>query len=413
MLDRYLLRESIRDVSRSLEDRRIYSRKFDLHQYFSPASRNTKSFIYYDRLKRVSMVHDARTISGDPKTLVVAADGACPYNGTDLARESSFGIFFGEGSIFNMYDTIERPAGVAHTNNYAELMAVYRALKLIKDSSFFDVWRADAENGPTSTAIIMTDSTYVYESVTAWIWKWRQNNFQNSMGKPVVNGELIDRIDKTIFDLAERNICVRFWSVPREDNTEADKLANRALEDKSVTFAKVPGSSIRRPDMLRRLYTRQYFKAESSVLARYGLHDLEGENYAPLVDLVQPLVLAGQDSKENFEMFLPPDYYDEYFHMVWDFLRMALYLVLENKASSKVFSAWQPIRTAMYRFERGRARDITAEDAQYFGRLKHAFYSNEETVNSLFNTMEGMKRSISVNEPPCFQIGHVDIIVFR
>ncbi|KAJ8071496.1 hypothetical protein OCU04_001816 [Sclerotinia nivalis] len=387
MLDQYLSRESRRDQNRSPEDRRIYSRKFDLHQYFSPASRNTKRFIYYDRLKRVSMVHDASMISGDPKTLVVAVDGACPHNGSDLATESSFGIFFGEGSIFNMYDTIERPAGVVHTNNYAELMAVYRALKLIKDSSFFNVWRADAENGPTSTAIIMTDSTYVYDSVTAWIWKWLQNNFQNAMGKPVVNGELIDRIDKTIFDLAERNICVRFWSVPREDNTEADELANRAL---------IPG----------------FLGPESAVLARFGLHHLEGENYAPLIDLVQPLVLAGQDSRENFEMFLPPDYYDGYFRMVWEFLRMALYLVLENKASSKVFSEWQPIRTAMYKFERGRARDFTTESTYFLRSLKSSIYSNEETVNSLFNTMEGMKKSISVNEPPCFQIGHVDIIVF-
>ncbi|CAD6443697.1 8dbbec6a-51fc-402f-ab38-cf1e699ad2b0-CDS [Sclerotinia trifoliorum] len=229
MLDQYLSRESRRDQNRSPEDKRIYSRKFDLHQYFSPASRNTKRFIYYDRLKKVSMVHDANTISGDPKTLVVAVRGACPHDGSDLATESSLGIFFGEGSLFNLYDRIGRSIGELHTSNYAELMAVFRALELIKDSSFFDVWRADAENGVYSTAIIMTDSVYVYESLTALIWQLRQNNFRDEMGKPMVNGELIDRIDKTIFDLTERNICVRFWSVPREDNAEAVELANRAL----------------------------------------------------------------------------------------------------------------------------------------------------------------------------------------
>lgn len=177
------------------------------------------------------MIHDATTISGDPKTLVVAVQGACPHDGSDLATESSLGIFFGEDSSFNLCDRIERPGGELHTSDFAELMAVFRALELINESSFFETWRADAENGPAFTVIIMTDSIYVYECLTVLIWQWRQNNFKDldAMGKPVVNGELIDRIDKNIFDLAERNICVRFWSVPSEDNVEAVELANRAL----------------------------------------------------------------------------------------------------------------------------------------------------------------------------------------
>ncbi|ESZ90987.1 hypothetical protein SBOR_8621 [Sclerotinia borealis F-4128] len=229
MLEKYLTRERRRDQERSIEDQRIYSRTFDLHQYFSPASRNTKRFIYYDQSKGISMVHDANLMSGDPKSLVVAVDGACPHNGSDLAKKSSFGIFFGQNSTFNLCETIERPEGELHTNNYAELMAVYRALKLVGDSSLLESWRA--QDGEGLTAMIMTDSAYVSNSFTTWIWKWRENGFRNAKKETVVNCELIIKIDELIGNLGKRNINVRFWDIPREDNTEADKLANLALED--------------------------------------------------------------------------------------------------------------------------------------------------------------------------------------
>ncbi|KAI9647220.1 hypothetical protein NHQ30_003603 [Ciborinia camelliae] len=238
MLEKYLSRERARQQRRSPMEQKIYSRKFDLHQYFSPASRNTKRFIHYDRLTGLSMVHDANSISGDPKTLVVAVDGACPHNGSDLATKSSFGIFFGEGSIFNVYDMVKKPAGEVHTNNHAELMAVYHALELIGDSSLFESWRVNYKSEEKLAVILMTDSTYVYDSFTTWIWTWRENGFKNFKGLPVVNADLIDRIDKLIGNLEKQNINVRFWSVPREDNTEADKLANLALNDGPILLEK-------------------------------------------------------------------------------------------------------------------------------------------------------------------------------
>ncbi|QSZ33730.1 hypothetical protein DSL72_005301 [Monilinia vaccinii-corymbosi] len=229
MMEKYLARERRRDQERSLEERKIFSRKFDLHQYFSPASRNTQRFIHHNKSEGYSMVHNAVEMSGDPKTLVVAVHGACPHNGSPLVTKSSFGLFFGEGSNLNMYEQISRPAGQVHTNSHAELMAVYHALHLIDDSSLLDKWRA--RNGEILTAIIMTDSAYVYDIFTTWIWEWRDSNFTASNTYPAADRAWIERIDKLIEDLKNRNIHIRFWSVPREDIEGADKLANAALVD--------------------------------------------------------------------------------------------------------------------------------------------------------------------------------------
>ncbi|KAF5874584.1 putative ribonuclease h protein [Botrytis fragariae] len=231
MLEKYLLREARRDKERSSEDQQIFSRKFDLHQYFSPASRNTKRFIYHDTSTGISHVHDANEMAGDKKSLVVAVDGACPQDGGESESKSSYGIFFGEDSSFNTHDTIEVSNGEQQTKDCAQLVAVDRALDLIKNSSVLENWRSNGEREGSFTTIIMTDSKYIYDTFTTSVWSWRKNGFEGSKGEQVVNGELIDRIDNAILDLAEDKVLVRFWSVPREDNTEAQKLANRALQD--------------------------------------------------------------------------------------------------------------------------------------------------------------------------------------
>ncbi|KAF7918315.1 hypothetical protein BELL_0018g00260 [Botrytis elliptica] len=231
MLEKYLVREARRDKERSFEDQQIFSRKFDLHQYFSPASRNTKRFIYYDQISRISHVHDANEMAGDKKSLVVAVDGACHQDGNASGSKSSYGIFFGKDSGFNTYDTIEVSDERQQTKDYTRLIAVDRALDLIKNSSVLENWRSTSEREGSFTIVIMTDSTYVYDTFTTSIWLWRKNGFESSEGEEVVSRELIDKIDKAILDLAGDKILVRFWSVPREDNTEAEKLANRALQD--------------------------------------------------------------------------------------------------------------------------------------------------------------------------------------
>jgi ribonuclease HI len=61
------------------------------------------------------------------------------------------------------------------TNNKMELTAVIEALKLINHNS---------------NVIILTDSSYVLNGITKWIYGWRKNNWINSGGEAVANKEL-------------------------------------------------------------------------------------------------------------------------------------------------------------------------------------------------------------------------------
>ncbi|TGO20519.1 hypothetical protein BPAE_0288g00010 [Botrytis paeoniae] len=395
MLEKYLLREARRDKERSLEDQQIFSRKFDLHQYFSPASRNTKRFIYYDTSTGISHVHDANEMAGDKKSLVVAVDGACPHNGSELAKTSSVGVFFGPHSPFNMYEKITRNDGIKHTNNYAELVAASFALHLIKNSSLFKQWRANHET--RLTAIIMTDSTYVHSIFTTWIWNWRKNGFKGSNG-PVANRQSIEKIDKMIQSLKNCNIEVRFWKVPREDNKEADKLANAVFAN---TLLNVCGDSISRPCALSRLYAPNSIQADNPLLEQFGLHHLKGKSFVPLIELILPLVLSGRDTQQNFLSLIGPNCDGGSFWLAWCFIRLALYLVLESKlhATGEIISgSWQPIRTNRFEctaYNNSFPRDFSADIVPTLRRMKEEWlYLNEETVNSLSIIMERMKDTI-------------------
>lgn len=66
------------------------------------------------------------------------------------------------------------------TNNQMELMAVIEALKCLKKAS-------DAK--------IYTDSKYVMDGITKWIFNWKKNNWRSANKKPVKNVELWQSLD--------------------------------------------------------------------------------------------------------------------------------------------------------------------------------------------------------------------------
>jgi len=67
------------------------------------------------------------------------------------------------------------------TNNRMEMLAVIEALKTVKKS--------DAE------ILIYTDSKYVMEGITKWIFNWKKNNWKTADKKPVKNLELWQALD--------------------------------------------------------------------------------------------------------------------------------------------------------------------------------------------------------------------------
>ena len=103
------------------------------------------------------------------------------------------------------------------TNNQMELIATIEALKAILK--------------PSNIALY-TDSQYVKNGITSWIFNWKKNGWKTANKKPVANKDLWMELDK----------CVEFHSVNwfwikghsgNHYNEIADELAIKAMNERS------------------------------------------------------------------------------------------------------------------------------------------------------------------------------------
>ena len=101
------------------------------------------------------------------------------------------------------------------TNNIMELTAVIEALKQIKKPYQID---------------ITTDSTYVKNGNTEWIYNWKNNGWKTAARKNVKNKELWIELDSLIQIHKINWIWVKGHSGHR-DNERADELANNAINE--------------------------------------------------------------------------------------------------------------------------------------------------------------------------------------
>jgi ribonuclease HI len=84
------------------------------------------------------------------------------------------------------------------TNQRAELYAIYKAIKIVtKYDKNLDIK-------------IFTDSEYSIKSLTVWIKNWKKNNWISSTGKPVLNLDIIQKIEKL---MEEHNGKINFQHV--------------------------------------------------------------------------------------------------------------------------------------------------------------------------------------------------------
>lgn len=167
----------------------------------------------------VNRIYDPLTFRG--KAAFVAIDGACRNNGHPTAK-AAYGIFHDVGSSLNeareTYDL----------NPISQRVELYAAIILLQKVSCDP---SEICEGPgISQLVVKTDSAYLVNSMTKYINKWRSNGYMTSRNEPVVNKELFDKIDDLMEELfAEEIVQVRFWLVPRNQNTLADGLAKMAL----------------------------------------------------------------------------------------------------------------------------------------------------------------------------------------
>ncbi|KAJ6486777.1 ribonuclease H-like domain-containing protein [Mycena sanguinolenta] len=154
-----------------------------------------------------------------PYEMSLWTDGACRGNGQPGAVGGA-GVWFKRGSKGWGRKLPEYPIP---TNQRAELAGVILALEVATGR------RAQLYNDPYFILTIHTDSAYIKGCFCTWIHKWKNNGWLNARGIEVINRDLIEEASDLI-DQIEENGTVDFVKIPRDENQEADKLANEACD---------------------------------------------------------------------------------------------------------------------------------------------------------------------------------------
>jgi ribonuclease HI len=134
--------------------------------------------------------------------------------GKDKKRYAGAGIYFGLNDQRNSIIPVE---GEHQTNQYAELTALYYALKFTKDCQ--DVR-------------IFTDSQWTINCLTKWHIEWKRNGWKTSKGESVTHKIIISQCIDMIEARKEKQCKLEILHVlahkGNPGNEAADKLAKEA-----------------------------------------------------------------------------------------------------------------------------------------------------------------------------------------
>lgn len=199
-----------------------------MSRVYTPPNRNsdpddvvwTRNCADFANLRQMRRSSDGRLYAVRSRDIAIFIDGACMGNGTYHAR-AGMGVYFGPGSKYNISQQLyDNP----QTNQRAELNAAILALQKVLDLVEYG-WLE------TGNVVLISDSNYVVQAMTEWVYKWRNNGWTNHRGLEVTNRDDFERLDDLIDILDdEHDVSVRFWLVPRQYNQEADELAKDAAD---------------------------------------------------------------------------------------------------------------------------------------------------------------------------------------
>ena len=135
------------------------------------------------------------------KKVELYTDGACSGN----PGAGGWGVLLIYGEVQKSFS-----GGCADTtNNQMELTAVIEGLKKLKE--------------PCSVHIY-TDSKYVMDGATKWMFSWKKNNWKKADKKPVLNQELWIALDNELSKHQVEWTWVK-GHAGHEQNEHVDKLA--------------------------------------------------------------------------------------------------------------------------------------------------------------------------------------------
>ena len=142
--------------------------------------------------------------------VVIYTDGSCQGNPGPGGWAAILTYGHQEKSISGMEEDT--------TNNRMELRAAVEALSVLKRSCAVDLY---------------TDSQYLKNGMTTWIYNWRRNGWLNAEKKPIKNQDLWQSLDK----LAQNHEINWHWVKAHnghEMNERVDILAKQAILLKKV-----------------------------------------------------------------------------------------------------------------------------------------------------------------------------------
>ena len=141
--------------------------------------------------------------------LTIYTDGACSGN----PGKGGWGAIL----IYNKKERYISGSKQLTTNNQMELTATIEALKAILK--------------PSNIALY-TDSQYVKNGITSWIFNWKKNGWKTANKKPVANKDLWIELEKYV----DFHSVSWFWVKGHSGdhyNEIADELAVKAMNERS------------------------------------------------------------------------------------------------------------------------------------------------------------------------------------
>ncbi|KAF9450279.1 ribonuclease H-like protein [Macrolepiota fuliginosa MF-IS2] len=175
----------------------------------------------FTNMQQTHMGNDGRFHNIWSCDIAILADGACAGNGTNYAR-AGMGVYFAPDSRYNISEKLEAWDG-QQTNQHAEIraavLALEKVIELVEDGCL-----------QTENVVLISDSSYVVDAMTNWVYRWRNNGWMNNRGFEVTNRDDFERLDRLINILDDDfDVSVRLWLVPRCYVQEADRLAKDAI----------------------------------------------------------------------------------------------------------------------------------------------------------------------------------------